>query len=307
MELAIYESEGISCDKVDYTDNQTCLDMIEGKPVGILSILDEQSVMPKANDLSFVNKLHQTFGEKKAQHINYARNIKDPSSFVVKHYAGEVEYASDGFLGKNNDKLNDSIVKLFQASSSDLIRHLFDPDAGFHDAGLVQLNEPKGTIIHEDSLSVEDHEGVKEQTKRPLSMRSSSIGASSPPPVLSPRTSISFKGGIPVEEEDHSRDKSLPGTFNRKRTISSDSVVSKTVGSPSGGFKLHDDDHQSHHKRTSTSDSVGSLSGRASPSITSPNKKKKGGNTTLANQFKSQLNSLIDVLGLTEPHFIRYS
>ena len=37
-----YLSEGIKWQSVDYTDNYECLELIAGKPVGLLSLLDEE-------------------------------------------------------------------------------------------------------------------------------------------------------------------------------------------------------------------------------------------------------------------------
>jgi myosin heavy subunit len=36
------------CTKVEFEDNQVCLDLIEKRPMGILSLLDEQCAVPKA-------------------------------------------------------------------------------------------------------------------------------------------------------------------------------------------------------------------------------------------------------------------
>ena len=41
-EMQMYESEGISCDQIDFQDNQPCLDLIEKKNYGILAKLDEE-------------------------------------------------------------------------------------------------------------------------------------------------------------------------------------------------------------------------------------------------------------------------
>ena len=58
------------------------------KPLGILSLLDEESNFPKASDLTFANKLKQ--------HLNANSCFKGERgrAFSVRHYAGEVSYLS---------------------------------------------------------------------------------------------------------------------------------------------------------------------------------------------------------------------
>lgn len=51
--------------------------------------------------------------------------MRHPARFVVRHYAGPVEYASDGFLDKNNDTMSDDLVGLFAASHSPFLKSLF--------------------------------------------------------------------------------------------------------------------------------------------------------------------------------------
>ncbi len=50
----MYASEGIDWTHVDFEDNQECVDLIESRPprgVGILSLLDEECIYPKARTL----------------------------------------------------------------------------------------------------------------------------------------------------------------------------------------------------------------------------------------------------------------
>lgn len=54
------------------------------KPLGLLSLLDEESTFPKATDLSFANKLKQ--------HLSGNPGFKgeQDGAFKICHYAGEV-------------------------------------------------------------------------------------------------------------------------------------------------------------------------------------------------------------------------
>ncbi|KAJ1676867.1 Myosin type-2 heavy chain 1, partial [Spiromyces aspiralis] len=46
---------------IDFKDNQPCIDLIEGKPISILSLLDEESRLESATDRSFIDKLYHQF------------------------------------------------------------------------------------------------------------------------------------------------------------------------------------------------------------------------------------------------------
>ena len=51
LEQEVYASEEIDWAHVDFEDNQLCVDLIESRPprsVGILSLLDEECIYPKA-------------------------------------------------------------------------------------------------------------------------------------------------------------------------------------------------------------------------------------------------------------------
>ncbi|KAG2537347.1 hypothetical protein PVAP13_9NG117300 [Panicum virgatum] len=113
LEQEEYVEDGIDWAKVDFEDNQDCLNLFEKKPLGLLSLLDEESTFPNATDLTFANKLKQ--------HLNSNSCFRGErgKAFAVRHYAGEVVYDSSGFLEKNRDLLHmDSIQLLAKCKSS---------------------------------------------------------------------------------------------------------------------------------------------------------------------------------------------
>uniref|UniRef100_K4A501 Myosin motor domain-containing protein n=1 Tax=Setaria italica TaxID=4555 RepID=K4A501_SETIT len=113
LEQEEYVEDGIDWAKVDFEDNQDCLNLFEKKPLGLLSLLDEESTFPNATDLTFANKLKQ--------HLNSNSCFRGErgKAFAVRHYAGEVAYDTSGFLEKNRDLLHmDSIQLLAKCKSS---------------------------------------------------------------------------------------------------------------------------------------------------------------------------------------------
>uniref|UniRef100_A0A9J7YGK8 Myosin motor domain-containing protein n=2 Tax=Cyprinus carpio TaxID=7962 RepID=A0A9J7YGK8_CYPCA len=96
-------------------------DLFLTKPIGILSLLDEQSAFPQATDRDFVDKLNSKF--KTAPNFEVVRN--HTPLFTIVHYAGKVQYNASGFLEKNRDTIPANIRELFINSVTPLLSVLF--------------------------------------------------------------------------------------------------------------------------------------------------------------------------------------
>ncbi|KIV91171.1 hypothetical protein PV10_05740 [Exophiala mesophila] len=123
LEQEEYAREQIEWQFIDFgKDLQPTIDLIElPNPIGIFSCLDEDSVMPKATDKSFTDKLHSLW-EKKTPKYAPARTRQ---GFILTHYAAEVEYSTEGWLEKNKDPLNDNLTRLLGGSKDEHIANLF--------------------------------------------------------------------------------------------------------------------------------------------------------------------------------------
>merc|ERR1719187_3064925 len=128
LEQEEYMKEGIPWDLVDFgMDLAVCIELIE-KPLGIFSILEEQCMFPKATDKSFAEKLlDQHLGKNKAFEKPKPGKGKGEAHFSLVHYAGTVDYSITGWLDKNKDPLNESVIQLYQKSSVKLLAVLYPP------------------------------------------------------------------------------------------------------------------------------------------------------------------------------------
>ncbi|KAL0958896.1 hypothetical protein HGRIS_014214 [Hohenbuehelia grisea] len=133
LEQEEYSREGIEWDYVNFgLDLQPTIDLIEasGNAIGVLSCLDEECIMPKATDLTFTEKLNRLWAGEADEETNHpGRDKYEPTrfaqGFMIKHYAGKVEYHTDGWLEKNKDPLNDNITRVLAASGERYIASLF--------------------------------------------------------------------------------------------------------------------------------------------------------------------------------------
>ncbi|KAH0626165.1 hypothetical protein JD844_000980 [Phrynosoma platyrhinos] len=131
LEQEEYKKEGIEWVFIDFgMDLQACIDLIE-KPMGIMSILEEECMFPKATDMTFKAKLFDNHLGKSAN-FGKPRNIKGKpeAHFALIHYAGTVDYNIIGWLQKNKDPLNETVVGLYQKSALKLLANLFAHYAG---------------------------------------------------------------------------------------------------------------------------------------------------------------------------------
>uniref|UniRef100_A0A8C7ANB2 Myosin-4 n=1 Tax=Neovison vison TaxID=452646 RepID=A0A8C7ANB2_NEOVI len=126
LEQEEYKKEGIEWEFIDFgMDLAACIELIE-KPMGIFSILEEECMFPKATDTSFKNKLYE-------QHLGKSNNFQKPkpgkgkaeAHFSLVHYAGTVDYNIAGWLDKNKDPLNETVVGLYQKSGMKTLAFLF--------------------------------------------------------------------------------------------------------------------------------------------------------------------------------------
>jgi myosin V len=123
LEQEEYVREQIDWTFIDFSDNQPCIDLIEGK-MGILALLDEESRLPMGSDEQFVTKLHHNFAADKQKFYKKPRFGK--SAFTVCHYAIEVTYESDGFIEKNRDTVPDEQMEILRNSSNPFVAKVLE-------------------------------------------------------------------------------------------------------------------------------------------------------------------------------------
>jgi len=126
VEQEEYKKEGIEWKDVDFGMNLiNTIELIE-KKMGVLSMLEEECIVPKATDMTYLEKMmnkhlgkHASFGKPKP-----AKN-KPEAHFEIHHYAGSVGYNVSGWLFKNKDPVNDAVVTMMSGSTNSLVSLVF--------------------------------------------------------------------------------------------------------------------------------------------------------------------------------------
>ncbi|XP_052752364.1 unconventional myosin-IXb-like isoform X3 [Galleria mellonella] len=124
-----YRREGIRWTDIGFSDNTQCLQLIEGKPSGLLCLLDDQCNFPWATNETLLQKFNSVHEENPF----YEKPQRREPAFVVRHYAGRVKYQVTAMREKNLDLMRQDIVSVLKNSSLAFVRELVgvDPVAVF--------------------------------------------------------------------------------------------------------------------------------------------------------------------------------
>ncbi|OQS06538.1 myosin [Thraustotheca clavata] len=126
-EMELYKREGISVGRIDWPDNRECVELIAGKPNGILQLLDNEASNPKPSDAKFLATLHRTHDKNSFFPRPHPKDMQE--MFIVRHFAGCVSYTVGAFIDKNNDTIPKDMADLFLGSRTFEVRELFDEEA----------------------------------------------------------------------------------------------------------------------------------------------------------------------------------
>jgi len=117
VEQEEYVKEGIDWVMVDFGMDLAAAIIMFEKPMGIWAILEEESLFPKATDKSFEEKLKASLGKLPVFLKPQSKTDKN-AHFAISHYAGIVSYNVTGWLEKNKDPVNDTVVEVMKSTST---------------------------------------------------------------------------------------------------------------------------------------------------------------------------------------------
>eukprot|EP00854_Cymbomonas_tetramitiformis_P004189 gene4189-5167_t len=117
LEVEEYQAEGVCMDAVEFVDNAACIELIEERSSGILSLLEEECGMPQGTDANLLQKM--TAALKKTEGFGIPRIQR--SDFFVEHFAGAVTYKMPGFVEKNRDTMHPDLLAALASSDSPVL------------------------------------------------------------------------------------------------------------------------------------------------------------------------------------------
>lgn len=119
-EMQLYKEEQIHVEPIKFDANDKCVDLLLGKPKGILCQLVATAQAPQPNDTKFVAALHKLHEGHPFFPRPHPKDIRN--TFIVKHFAAEVPYTAGSFIDKNNDEVPPDLIELVESSAHDFMQ-----------------------------------------------------------------------------------------------------------------------------------------------------------------------------------------
>ena len=162
VEQRLYIEEGmVNWATINFTDNQDIIDLMVRKPYGLYHLLEEHGRLKTATDAALFAAFcthhgsSTTTGAQGANSPMASRPTVDSAvfqkskfgngGFSVKHFAGEVTYAVDGFLLKNHMTMSKDIVETLMITSNGFIKTIVTRYEEEEAALVQQMNSSSAT------------------------------------------------------------------------------------------------------------------------------------------------------------------
>uniref|UniRef100_A0A8C5LLH3 Unconventional myosin-XIX n=1 Tax=Leptobrachium leishanense TaxID=445787 RepID=A0A8C5LLH3_9ANUR len=148
-----YAAEGLEWSFISYQDNQSCVDLLDGSPVSIFSLLNEECRLNRSSDAAQLqSRIEKALSHNKC--IGRDKFNKLPN-FIISHYAGKVQYQLEDMPEKNKDPVPPELLQLLQESEDPLLKKLFPAESSKAVDGNPQTRIAVVTVVSKFKGSLE--------------------------------------------------------------------------------------------------------------------------------------------------------
>nr|XP_030143775.3 unconventional myosin-XIX isoform X1 [Taeniopygia guttata] len=148
-----YAAEGLQWSFINYQDNQNCLDLIEGNPLSIFSLLNEECRLNRASNTDlFQTRIEKALSSN--QCLSRDKFSKKPN-FIISHYAGKVCYQLAAMVEKNKDAVPPELLHVLQNSKDPLLQKLFPVTVKNQNSTKTQNRAAVVTVVSKFKSSLE--------------------------------------------------------------------------------------------------------------------------------------------------------
>ena len=112
-------------------------DLVLARPIGLLSILDDETKNPTSSDATIVERWNQHLEKTNA----YSSSGAD--KFTIKHFVEPVEYSVTGFREKNRNYISPDLIRLLRESDNELVKYIFRSDNKQKPASVCHISGQK--------------------------------------------------------------------------------------------------------------------------------------------------------------------
>ncbi|EUB63142.1 Myosin-Va [Echinococcus granulosus] len=137
LEQEEYIREGLEWSFVEYYNNAPCIQLLEG-PMGVIELLNDECKLPRPNDRNWLGRICN-------EHLGRSRDFSQSKfwaqeRFIIQHFSEKVEYAVDGFVEKNLDRIIPEHANLLTSTKASKSKGFFE-------------GEPENRLIHRLRIS----------------------------------------------------------------------------------------------------------------------------------------------------------
>ncbi|KAL5106311.1 Unconventional myosin-Vb [Taenia crassiceps] len=123
MEQEEYVREGLEWSFVEYYNNEPCIQLLEGQ-MGIIALLNDECKMPRPQDRNWLGRICN-------EHLDRSRDFSQSKfwaqeRFIIQHFSEKVEYAVDGFVEKNLDRIIPEHANLLANTENPILRRMME-------------------------------------------------------------------------------------------------------------------------------------------------------------------------------------
>ncbi|NXF07015.1 MYO19 protein, partial [Smithornis capensis] len=148
-----YAAEGLQWSFINYQDNQSCLDLIEGTPLSIFSLLNEECRLNRcSNPALFQTRIEKALASNQCLSRD---KFSKKSNFIISHYAGKVCYQLTAMVEKNKDAVPPELLQVLQNSKDPLLQKLFPVTEKNQNNIKTQNRAPVVTVVSKFKSSLE--------------------------------------------------------------------------------------------------------------------------------------------------------
>ncbi|KAK5582398.1 hypothetical protein RB653_003981 [Dictyostelium firmibasis] len=184
-----YLQEGIPWSTSNFIDNKECIELVEKKSYGLLSLLDDECMMPKGSETTLLEKYNKQYHNTN----QYYQRTLAKGTLGIKHFAGDVIYQTDSWLEKNRDSVSSEVEQLLSSSSNNLVKSLFNLKENNSNSNIYKSNDSNN---HSPSQSTAASITAKASPPRERFNSGSASGTTSPLNLSGGNSSLNGSGSF---------------------------------------------------------------------------------------------------------------
>jgi len=143
-EQKLYEVENIPWDPQDFPTNEGIVELLNAKPNGLFLMLDDECAVVRGSDQQWGAKIVKQHGAKGGSDFFQTVKTNVNGAFIIKHFAGEVEYQCVGFLDKNRDDITVDQLMALKSSKLTFMEKLLSSPGLARAFGTQEVKTPRG-------------------------------------------------------------------------------------------------------------------------------------------------------------------